>query len=71
MITAATRSGRKNLPNLFASTCSTLVRVIKVSSNKWFIANRTLGYLVLAAGLFLVGSELYQYYFLPLPTWHH
>ena len=40
-------------------------------SNKWFIANRTLGYLVLAAGLFLVGSELYQYYFLPLPTWHH
>ena len=39
-------------------------------SNKWFIANRTLGYLVLAAGIFLVGSELYQFYFLPLPTFH-
>jgi hypothetical protein len=40
-------------------------------SNKWFVANRTLGFLVLAAGLFLVGSELYQFYFLLLPTWHH
>ena len=40
-------------------------------SNKWSVANRTLGYLTLAAGLFLAGSELYQFYFFPLPTWHH
>jgi hypothetical protein len=40
-------------------------------SNKGYIANRTLGYLVLSVGLFFVGSELYQYHFLPIPTWHH
>ena len=38
--------------------------------NKWYIAHRALGCVMLAASLFFAGSELYQYYFLPIPAFH-
>jgi len=38
--------------------------------DKRYIANRVLGCLILATGLIFVCSKLYEFYFLPIPTWH-